>query len=297
MKLKTVKKGEWLEVKLVSPPIGSLQNTLIDDLKIPQKLAAKLLRQGDVLLQGAKLQLHLFPAETDHYAPEWNEIEVLYEDDYCLVVNKPAGMPVHPSQPEQGGTLANTVASYYQVSGQACKIRHIHRLDDETTGPVLYAKHEFAQLVLDEAMREKQIDRRYTAVCSGRIMLSKGRIDAPIGRDRHHSSRRRVSPTGARAVTFYEVQQRFAEATQVSIQLETGRTHQIRVHCNHLGHPLLGDKLYGEKSEFISRQALHGEKLIFPHPLTKKFIHVEAPLPDDIVKLLKVLRSEPNLKL
>jgi 23S rRNA pseudouridine1911/1915/1917 synthase len=285
------RKGEWLELRLPENLAGIPLAGLMRQLPVPQKIAGKLIATGGVVRQGKQVRLRLFPRERPEFEAEWTELNVLYEDDFTLVVNKPVGVEVHPSAKGQKGTLAHAVAAYYDTTGQACRVRHIHRLDKETTGPVLYAKNELAHYVFDAAMREKRIERIYTAIAEGVFKDKKGVIDAPIGQDRHHSTRRRVSDTGEKAVTRYDVIERFADHTYVRLRLETGRTHQIRVHLSHLGHPLAGDGMYGGHRDYMKRQALHGEKLIWSHPWTGERMEVRAPLPDDIASLLRTLRE------
>ncbi|MBB6732463.1 RluA family pseudouridine synthase [Cohnella sp. CBP 2801] len=255
------------------------------------KLAAKLMQTKGLALQGSLLRLKLFPQEPRDFPADWMELNVLYEDDFTLVVHKPAGIEVHPSEKGQRKTLAHAVSSYYETTGQELRIRHIHRIDKETTGPVLYAKNEFAHYQYDKEMREKKIERIYLALAEGALPKDKGTIDLPIGQDRHHSTRRRVSETGDPAVTHYEVVERFADHTLVRLRLETGRTHQIRVHLAAIGHPLAGDGLYGGKRGLISRQALHGEQLRWHHPWTNEPMSVRAPLPDDFREALERLRE------
>jgi len=179
-----------------------------------------------------------------------------------------------------GGTLDDAAVRHVLRAGDPLPVHHIHRLDADTSGPVLYAKNDLAQLRLDEAMREKRIDRRYVAIVHGVPRPPAGTIDAPIGRDRHHGSRRRVAPGGDRAVTHYETLKAAGGMALVRVRLETGRTHQIRVHFSHIGHPLLGDKLYGAPADpHLPHQALHGERLVFPHPWTGRTVAVEAPRP------------------
>jgi 23S rRNA pseudouridine1911/1915/1917 synthase len=289
------RKGEWLELKLPETLAAVPLNGLMQLLPIPGKVAGRLISVNGVQRQGKLLRLKLFPEERPEFEPEWMELNILYEDDYCLVVNKPDGMEVHPSVKGQRGTLAHKVAAYYDMTNQKCRVRHIHRLDKDTTGPVLYAKNELAHYVFDAAMREKRIERIYAALAEGVVKDAKGVIDAPIGQDRHHSTRRRVSETGESAVTRYEVIERFADHTLVRLRLETGRTHQIRVHLSHLGHPIAGDGLYGGHRPIMQRQALHGEKLVWPHPWTGDRLSVHASLPDDFAAALRALR-EPGGK-
>ncbi|MEF3304969.1 RluA family pseudouridine synthase [Paenibacillus sp. GYB003] len=286
------RKGEWLELKLPdglsAAPIGAIMK----QLPIAPKLAGKLVASNGAVKQGHSLRLKLFPQEAPGFPADWEELNVLYEDDFTLVVNKPAGVEVHPSVQGQRGTLAHAVAAYYEASGQSCRVRHIHRLDKETTGPVLYAKNEFAHYEFDKAMREKKIERIYLAVAEGVFAQKRGKIDKPIGQDRHHSTRRRVSETGEPAVTLFDVVDTFADHTLVRLRLETGRTHQIRVHLSSIGHPLAGDGMYGGTRRYIHRQALHGEKLVWFHPWTGERMEVRAPLPADMGKLLDDLRGE-----
>ncbi|PWV92019.1 RluA family pseudouridine synthase [Paenibacillus cellulosilyticus] len=206
--------------------------------------------------------------------------EPLYEDDYVLVMNKPAGMPVHASKPGERGTLDEAAAVHLLKKGDPLPVRHIHRLDNETSGPVLYSKNDLAQQRLDEAMRSKAIDRQYIAFVQGRLARRAGVIDAPIGRDRHHSAKRRAGAGGDPAITHYELLEQYSSAALVSVRLETGRTHQIRVHMSHIGHPLVGDSLYGGSTRLLAHQALHGERLLFTHPLHGGQMEVFSPRPE-----------------
>lgn len=285
------RKGEWLELKLPQPPQSEYD--IKSFIRVSDKFIGKLIKTGGLSIKGARVRLRLFPNEPLQYMSKWVPLEVLYEDDFCLVVHKPAGMKVHGDGAggNEEATLTEAVASYYEAGGQQCKVRHIHRLDEDTTGPVLFAKNEWSQLVLDEAMREKRIERCYAAIVHGRPACKSGTVDAPIGRDRHHSARRRVSPTGERAVTHYEVVEQWAAGALVRLRLETGRTHQIRVHMSHLGTPIWGDALYGGKRELIGRQALHGEKLLLDHPLTGGRLTIDCPWPADMTGLYTALQK------
>jgi 23S rRNA pseudouridine1911/1915/1917 synthase len=284
------RKGAWLEVQAQLKTRDSIDEWLAEDLGVPLKLLHKLNREQGIRQKTDSILLHLFPDEYDEYRADWMEIEVIYEDDFCLVVNKPAHLKVHPTHAGEEHTLANAVAAHYLHTGQSCKIRHIHRLDEQTSGAVLYAKNELAQLKLDEQMRLKTIQRQYIAFVQGMMKPSKGTIDEPIGRDRHHPSRRRVSPSGDPAVTHYEVIEFLQQVTLLRLRLETGRTHQIRVHLSHLRHPILGDELYGGNRSRMHRQALHGDLLTFPHPFFQRNIEVNAPWPTDLLNLLTELQ-------
>lgn len=294
--MNTIRTGEWLSVTFATP-IELSYETVSEHISIPHKYWNKLMISNGIRMQGKRLSLHAFPLDYDKtpVSPEWGELSILYEDDFCMVVDKPPGMAVHPAEAGQPNTLAAFVAGYYELTGQACRIRHIHRLDANTSGLVLYAKNEWAHLRLDEEMRKKEIHRDYLALAEGRFQHVQGTIAAPIGRDRHYSGKRRVHPQGDPAVTHYEVLEQFEQAAWVRLTLETGRTHQIRVHLSHIGHPLIGDKLYGGSDRQLARQALHGYKLKFRHPLDRRWIEIESPLPDELQALTDLLRTSAKI--
>lgn len=290
------RKGEWWEVPLseeekAEQDPGRWMDRLCRQAAVSLKWLSGLRHSGGMRLQGNRLLLKLFPEEALPFAPDWTMIDVLYEDDFCLVAAKPAGMKVHPTFEGESGTLLQAVAGHLQAAGEAVRPRHIHRLDEQTTGPVLFAKCDWAQQSLDAAMREKRVERLYAALVQGRLAKREGTIDAPIGRDRHHPSRRRVSPGGSPAVTRFAVAELLPSASLVRLRLETGRTHQIRVHLSHAGHPLLGDTLYGGRAAGIGRQALHGERLVFPHPWTGEIVETAADWPDDFRSLYERLKN------
>ncbi|MEO3947168.1 RluA family pseudouridine synthase [Gorillibacterium sp. CAU 1737] len=284
--------GEWLELSSLLPSESEIGSWLMAEYGFTPLELKPFASSDSLRVKGGRVHLRLFPDEAPQFEPEWDlpEPAILFEDDFCLVVNKPAGMAVHPPESGAPGSLAGAISAYFASTGQLCRVRHIHRLDADTTGPVLYAKNSFAQRRLDEEMRVKAIERLYLALVQGSPRKAQGTIDAPIGRDRHRSGFRRVSPSGERAVTHYEVVEALPEAALVKLQLETGRTHQIRVHLASIGHPLLGDRSYGGKPVAMNRQALHGSELVFRHPFTREEIRVHAPLPDEFTALLAELR-------
>jgi 23S rRNA pseudouridine1911/1915/1917 synthase len=247
------------------------------------------LRPGDTVAGGDRLQVELFEEDEYGVPPEPLALDVLYEDDHLIVVNKAAGMKVHPNDPSERDTMLNALAFHYQMQGLQIRVRQLHRLDQETSGAIAFPKHAVAQKLLDKMLAERTLSRVYHALVHGKVHQTHGIIDSPIGRDRYHPTRRRVSPTGQTAKTEYHVLERFRDVTLVEAKLQTGRTHQIRVHFAHLGHPLLGDELYGGKTERIGRQALHARFLRFPHPLTGEGLDVEAPLPPDLLAVLEGL--------
>ncbi|GAB1305203.1 MULTISPECIES: RluA family pseudouridine synthase [Bacillus] len=237
---------------------------------------------------GDQILIDLFETEESDVTPEYGELEVLFEDEHLLVVQKPAGRPTHPNEKGQTGTLANLVAFHFQANGEEKRVRHIHRLDQDTSGTVIFAKHRLAHAVLDQMLSKKAINRTYLAIAQGLFKKKKGTIKAAIGRDKHHAVRRRVSPTGQSAKTHYEVfyLNKRLQVTAVKLRLETGRTHQIRVHLSSLGHPLAGDTLYGGKRDLINRCALHAKQVDMNHPFTGEKLTIEAPLPPDMAELM-----------
>ncbi|TXK84715.1 RluA family pseudouridine synthase [Paenibacillus sp. N3.4] len=288
--------GEWLELPAPNAQWRPLKPGAVEELAVllpvPRKYFLRLASQNRIRVQDETIRIQLFPEEKSSFQPEPYDLDIMYEDEFCLVVNKPAGMSVHPADAGQGGTLASALAYYYASTDQACAIRHIHRLDQDTTGAVLYAKNEWAHVLLDEAMRNQRIDRRYVALAEGVFRCKSGTIDEPIGRDRHHSGKRRVTAGGDAAVTHFKVLEQLKQAAFLELELETGRTHQIRVHLSHAGHPLMGDSLYGGSVRLFHRQALHGERLLFDHPVTQEPIIVHAALPADFQHLLAELNGQ-----
>lgn len=289
------RKGPWLET-IVSQEWNELtiDQILREVWNGPKKQIHQLRMEKGVLVNGDQaiwskplflgdiIQIKFFSDEEFGVAPSYIDIDILFEDDHLLVVNKPSGLDTHPNEPGQTNTLANAVAFYLQSKGEFRKVIHIHRLDKDTTGAVLFAKHAFVGAILDRMLEERKIHRTYLALANGLIKKKRGTINEPIGRDRHHPTKRRVSPTGQKAITHYQVLKIFPKTNCSLIQcsLETGRTHQIRVHLSSIGFPLVGDSLYGEKKAF-SRQALHAAKLAFIHPITLEKVECHAPFLDN----------------
>ncbi|MBB6602191.1 RluA family pseudouridine synthase [Bacillus pumilus] len=238
--------------------------------------------------QGDQIIIDLFETEESDVTPEYGELEVLFEDEHLLIVQKPAGRPTHPNEQGQTGTLANLVAFHFQANGEEKRVRHIHRLDQDTSGTVIFAKHGLAHAALDQMLSKKTIKRTYIAIAEGLFKKKKGTIDTGIGRDKHHAVRRRISPNGQKAVTHFQVMDmnKRLQLTAVKLQLETGRTHQIRVHLSSLGHPLAGDTLYDGVRDYINRCALHAKQVDMKHPFTGEHLIIEAPLPPDMDQLM-----------
>lgn len=287
-----------------------LQNRMMLSRKLLSRL--KLTEQGitvngqrqyiSVRVQaGDVIEVRMLQEESDDILPQELPLTILYEDEQLLVVNKAAGMIVHPTHGHYVNTLANGVVHYWQQQGKSYRFRPIHRLDQETSGALAIAKNPFIHQQVSEQMQEHRVKKEYIALVHGVMADEEGTVNEPIDRDPEEPHIRIVTESGYRAVTHYKVERRFREATMVRLWLETGRTHQIRVHMKHLGHPLLGDKLYklnldGESADASSafgleRHALHACLLAFMHPGTKEWMQFEAPLPDDLKRCIELLDS------
>lgn len=222
-------------------------------------------------------------------------LDILYEDRDVIVVNKPKGMVVHPAAGHYCDTLVNALLYHCgaELSGINGVMRPgiVHRIDRDTTGSLIVCKNDRAHNCIAEQLKEHSITRRYRAICHGVLKEEEGTIDKPIGRHPTDRKKMAVSEKGKRAVTHYKVLQRFAKYTYIECELETGRTHQIRVHMASIGHPLLGDEVYSNvKSPYkLEGQTLHAQVLGFRHPTTGEYIEVSAPLPDYFKHLLAIL--------
>jgi len=284
------------------------------NLKILKQLPDGILMDGDPVhlnarfLPGNTLTVNIREdASSEKILPVKLPLSIVYEDEDLLVVNKPAGMPIHPSQNNYENTLANALAYYFLQKGEAFVFRCIGRLDRDTSGLTVIAKHcvsagILGDLVADKALRTNQTSlnelaspvhaqvftREYLAIARGPITPTEGTISAPLGRKPGSIIERCVDfENGEHAVTHYQVLEEKNGYVLLSLVLETGRTHQIRIHLKHLGHPLIGDYLYNPDYEVIHRQALHSHRLCFPHPMTGKPMEFTAPLPNDMARILE----------
>lgn len=265
---------------------------------LTRSAAQRLLEEGKVSLQGRPLKknhrlrageaLELClpdPVPTDA-RPQNIPLDIVYEDADVAVVNKPRGMVVHPAPGNPDGTLVNALLAHcgQSLSGVGGAIRPgiVHRIDKDTSGLLIIAKNDRAHLALSAQLKDHTLSRVYEAVAIGSLKEDRGTVDAPIGRSLRDRKRMAVVPDGRRAVTHYEVLARYPGYTHLRCQLETGRTHQIRVHMAYLGHPLAGDPVYGPKNdpERLGGQCLHARELTFVHPTTGQTVHLTCPLPD-----------------
>jgi 23S rRNA pseudouridine1911/1915/1917 synthase len=263
------------------------------------------LRGRDRVQGGEEVRITARLAPRGRVAAEALPLEVVFRDSALIVVNKPAGLVVHPGAGNPGHTLQNALLALDPKLALVPRAGLVHRLDKDTSGLLVVARTPEAHAALVAALGAREISRQYLAVCTG-VMTGGGTIDEPIGRHRSQRVRMAVRRDGRPAVTHYRVLRRFRAHTEVRVQLETGRTHQIRVHLSHAGFPIVGDRLYGGRRRIAAgcspalaaelasfpRQALHAARLALKHPLTGREIHWEAPLPADMRRLLAALEAD-----
>lgn len=244
-------------------------------------------------------RIELFEKEPEPLAVKGEEIplEIVYEDDDLMVINKPRGMVVHPAPGHTSGTLVNAVLSHAGESlssiNGVLRPGIVHRIDKDTSGLILVCKNDFSHKALAKQLEEHSITRRYHAICSGRLKEEQGTVSAPIGRDEKNRKQQAINyKHGKEAITHYRLLENLQNASLLECRLETGRTHQIRVHMKSIGHPLLGDPLYGPKKNLyaIKGQALHAMILGFVHPRSGEYMEFSADYPEDFQKLLNKLR-------
>ena len=277
---------------------------------VSRSAAARLIESGNVLVDGrlaAKscrlaggetVALTLPEPEPIGAAPQDIPLDVVYEDADVIVVNKPSGLVVHPAPGHPDGTLVNALLHHCGDSlsgiGGALRPGIVHRIDRDTSGLILAAKNDAAHRSLAAQLKDHTLARAYECVALGNFREDRGTVDAPIARDPRERKRMAVVPGGRAAVTHWEVVARYPGHTHLRCCLETGRTHQIRVHLSHIGHPILGDTVYGAKKPVpgLTGQCLHASELRFLHPRTGESVELRCPLPDEFTALLKKLDKQ-----
>lgn len=278
-----------------------------DDFDLTRTAVQNLITEGMITVNGKKIAKNYVLSGEERVSveipeptvldvlPENIPIDIVYEDDYLLVVNKPKGMVVHPAAGNYTGTLVN--ALMYHCKDRLSSINGIirpgivHRIDKNTSGLLIVAKTDAAHLGLAEQIKEHSFTREYETIIMGRMKEYKGTIDAPIGR--HHIDRKKMCVTdknSKNAVTHYEVLEEFREHSYLKLRLETGRTHQIRVHLSYVGHAVLGDDVYGKPVKDFEGQCLHARKIGFVHPITNEYLEFSSDLPDYFEEQLRKLR-------
>jgi len=285
-----IEKNEFYNVKEVLKSHFQISDRLLIKLKKEKRIflngrnvyVTEKISQGDLL----KIDMNFIEA-SDNIVPTQMDLDIVFEDDYLLIINKPASIPVHPSCNYYENSLSNGVKFYFNKLNLQRKIRPVNRLDKDTSGLVIFAKHEYIQEALVRQMKSGAFKKEYIALLVGNLDKTSGTINAPIARKSGSIMEREVSENGETAISHYKLIKNFENYCEVQYTLETGRTHQLRVHSKHIGHPILGDTLYGEKSDLISRQALHAYKVTFLHPIIKQLMTFEAKLPNDINSLIK----------
>jgi len=284
--------------KFISDQIPDISRTYVQELLKSGDITVdlKTVKPNYRLSGGEKILVNVLEPEPIEVKPEAIPLEILYEDQDVIVVNKPRGMVVHPAPGHTSGTLVNALLYHCKdLSGINGMLRPgiVHRIDKDTSGVLVAAKNDKAHRSLAEQLKNKTTHRIYYAIAHGEFEHDKGTIDAPIGRDENDRKKMAVTRTHSKdAVTHFTVLERFEKYTFVSCRLETGRTHQIRVHLAYIGHPVAGDPKYGPKKTLnINGQALHAAELGFIHPATGQNMMFQAPLPEDMEVLLTELRK------
>ncbi len=290
-----------LEYRVKHNEFDTIRHLLINKWHISHRLLTKLKKFNAIYLnnnnniyidyplkKGDYISINLdFNESSENIVPIKMDLDIIYEDDCYIVINKPANMPVHPSALHFEDSLSNGIQYYFAENNIKTKIHPVNRLDMNTSGIVIFAKNEYVQEILISQMKNNIFRKEYIAVLSGNFLKKSGTINAPIARKKDSIIERCISKEGKTAITHYELIKNFDGYCIVRFWLETGRTHQIRVHCKHIGHPIIGDTLYGTASNNISRQALHAYKVRFVHPLTNKEVEYVAEIPKDILKFYK----------
>ena len=277
----------------------NLKDVLKNYFQISDRLLVKLKHEQKILLNNKPAYIDMivktddvisvyidFEESNDNIAPVKMNLEIVYEDEALLIINKNSNMPIHPSMDHYDDSLSNGIRFYFDSIGLKKKVRPVNRLDKDTSGLVVFAKNEYIQECLIRQMKIGEFKKEYIAICSGTFKEKSGIINAPITRKENSIIERCVSENGEKAITHYEVIKEYNDYSVVKCILETGRTHQIRVHMSYIGHPLLGDTLYGTTSTLISRQALHAYKISFVHPITKHDLEFTSKIPQDFVELV-----------
>ena len=289
-----------LEFKVIENKYKTVKEVLRDYFNISERLLTKLKKSDRILLNGMITHVNKelknndfisvnldFDEESENIIATKMDLDIVFEDDALLIINKKPNTPVHPSILHFEDSLSNGIKYYYDSIGLKRKLRPVNRLDKDTSGIVIFAKNEYIQESLIRQMKQNIFKKEYLAILEGHLENHSGTINAPIARKENSIIEREINYTGDISITHYSVLKEFTTSSNqklssVNFLLETGRTHQIRVHSKYIGHPILGDSLYGNKSDVISRQALHAYKVSFIHPLTKDLIVLKCDLPNDM---------------
>ncbi|ABR49312.1 pseudouridine synthase, RluA family [Alkaliphilus metalliredigens QYMF] len=281
-----------------------LKETLKNRLDLSSRLLTKLKKSKRILINGQYAKYHELLSEGDwikidmteeasQFEPQEIPFNVVYEDIDVIVINKEPGIVSHPTKSHPKDTIANAAQNYLEKKGVACRIRFVNRLDMDTSGLLVIAKNPYTHHIMSQQMKANEITKKYVAFVKGVVVANEGEIDGAIYRSSDETIKRVVDDRGQQSLTKFTVLERYADATMLEVSLLTGRTHQIRVHMESIGHPMLGDHLYGYvDTELIRRQALHASYLSFLQPRYKEKIEVRASLPKDLNELRNKLKDE-----
>lgn len=280
----------------------SINDVLIKEFNVSTRLKNKLINNKLVLLNDSFVDTRTianigdiitivlnYDEDNSNIYPVKMNLDIIYEDDYLLLINKPSGIPVHPSILHFKDSLSNGIKFYFDSIGLNKKIRAVNRIDLGTSGLVLFAKNEYIQECLIKQMNNNLFKKTYLAIVEGKLSNKTGTISLPIARKENSIIERCISQLGQSAITEYKVQKEFDNYSLIECVLKTGRTHQIRIHMAHIGNPLLGDTLYNKntnQTNLISRQALHSYKMDFIHPISKKHVEFISPIPNDFKNII-----------
>ncbi len=319
-----------LEYQVLDNKYSTIKEVLRDYFNISDRLLTKLKKNEQIFLNNTStyinhsvnindyIKINLdFEEESENIVSTKMEINIIFEDEGLLIINKPAGIPVHPSILHYENSLSNGIKFYYNSINLKRKIRPVNRLDKDTSGIVIFAKNEYIQESLIKQMKNKIFEKEYYAILDGYLEKISGTINAPISRKTGSIIEREINENGEIAITHFELIKKFeyvksdnileeikknihssekdittqpttkSKLSLVKFKLETGKTHQIRVHSQYINHPILGDSLYGSSSNIISRQALHAYKVTFIHPISKEKVILEIELPEDMKKIVE----------
>lgn len=294
IKYTVTKKGENIKIRDYMKDELNLSGRFIRNSAMGQRLMVngKVVKLSYKLSEGEEIQVKVTKEENQDIEGEDLNIQVIYEDDDLLIVNKPPFMVVHPTKSHPTGTLANGIIYHFRENNDNSIVRLVSRLDRDTSGLIMIAKNQFSHMSLAKSMEQDLIEKSYLAIIHGHLNPKEGTIDEPIGRPTNETIKRAVLEDGQRSVTHYTVLDQYKNASLVQLLLETGRTHQIRVHLSHKGHPIYGESLYSDfnDEELINRQALHAFRLKFPHPRSGEVLEFQCEMPEDMKKLASILK-------
>lgn len=294
VRYKVTEAGNGVKIRDYMKDELNLSGRFIRNSAMGQRLMVngKEVRLSYKLSEGEEIQVKVTKEENQDIQGENLNIQVVYEDDDLLIVNKPPFMVVHPTKSHPTGTLANGVIYYFRQNKDNSIVRLVSRLDRDTSGLIMIAKNQFSHMSLAKSMEQNLIEKSYLAVVHGHLKEKEGTINRPIGRPTNETIKRAVLEDGQESITHYKVIDEYKEGSLVQLLLETGRTHQIRVHLSHEGHPIYGESLYSEfnDEELIDRQALHAFRLKLPHPRSRKILEFHCEMPEDMKRLVESLK-------